>query len=855
MRLVFDPSFDSGAYPGPDVSAGPVVGEHWVGPHGLLGALETDLGLRGPELSVDDRVASLLPRLAAPGAFWSGSFEVDPQGTARRLLRLRDALVAGGWAFRALTPRLAQLAEVCGDGLSGTPDRVWAVIDALRPRSTQLRSLTLVEPTDDLEQVWQRLFVRLAACGAEIARRPLTSALASGDLAAAREADFAPRGDGSLQLLRCYGELEAADEVAAFCASADLGRLLVIQPEACLDDAFARHGVPTLGARDPVARDALVALVGLTLRLGWSPADPADALAVLEMRRGPVPGALARALVGALSAAPSVHGAAFRAAMDTALGAEADPRRRERSRERLSWLFAEDASRAEDRYPVAAAKLRLKKLRAWLEGVGHAGASDTAAAVDVCRHLSALLEGWPSNTLGSATLAQLLRDAAASPSGARHEAQAGAQTVRGPGAVAGPADTIVWWRFTADAVGQLPRLPLLQRDRQALNDAEVVLSDPRTVAQARSTRWARPLHQARRHLILVSPAGDGGMRAPHPLWDELVARASASSLASIQGRRLRGATLRQAVAHRPWPSPRIEFGVPSAASRLAQPDRLSASAMETLLGCSLKWALERVGRLHGPKRLPQGSRLQGILAHAVLAAVFETRPASETEARERAATHFDRLVKETAAILLLPGYDALCAHTKQVCEGAAEDLYRRYADLGRWPIAREHRLDRELAGLSLRGDLDVLLGDEPTVIDLKWASGKIHQKKLAQGSALQLAVYSVLASESDRPDVPAAYYVLDERRLLSPSGEELAGSHVEPGPTLQETWDALRASVKEAFGSGALGAGRLQAPGARNEKGDQEGIDYGRLRVAPPCRFCELGALCGRDFQTGEDTP
>ncbi len=131
MKVHFDPSFDSSAWPGPLGGKSASSGEVWTGAVGLLGILETRLGLAGPKFSDAERAAGLIPALRNTEGFWSVSFENDPVATARRLLAWRDELWLYGWRGQPVAPRLDQLANVAQNVLPGYPDRLAAVADAL----------------------------------------------------------------------------------------------------------------------------------------------------------------------------------------------------------------------------------------------------------------------------------------------------------------------------------------------------------------------------------------------------------------------------------------------------------------------------------------------------------------------------------------------------------------------------------------------------------------------------------------------------------------------------------------------------------------------------------------------------
>jgi hypothetical protein len=73
VRIVFDPDFDYGSWPGQlgeEPSKKAVIGETWVGLIGLRGHLESALGLSGLYPSTAERVASLAGAVRSVEGFW-----------------------------------------------------------------------------------------------------------------------------------------------------------------------------------------------------------------------------------------------------------------------------------------------------------------------------------------------------------------------------------------------------------------------------------------------------------------------------------------------------------------------------------------------------------------------------------------------------------------------------------------------------------------------------------------------------------------------------------------------------------------------------------------------------------------
>ena len=97
----------------------------------MLGILETMTGLSGPSIPSALRAAELVPDVRSISGFWSRSAQVDPFGTAKRVLQWRDLLRMHGWRSQPVSTRLEELAEVTVKASPGFPDRLLMVADTL----------------------------------------------------------------------------------------------------------------------------------------------------------------------------------------------------------------------------------------------------------------------------------------------------------------------------------------------------------------------------------------------------------------------------------------------------------------------------------------------------------------------------------------------------------------------------------------------------------------------------------------------------------------------------------------------------------------------------------------------------
>ena len=863
MKIVFDPAFDRSVWRGDAANDKPATaGEAWTGQAGLLGILETQLGLGGPSFPVVERAAALVPVLRKTEGFWSRSFENDALATARTILLWRDTLVLHGWQGQPVSPRLRQLAAVTRDVLPGQPDRLRAVLTALSTQGTEIESISRYEPLDDLPGLWLAVFAGLKAHGTVVSDIAQIESPAKGNLQAARNKGFDPVArDDSLQFLDAPGPLDAAERVAVWIAGLDdPANVLIVGGDSVLDTALHRCGLPTLGGVNTTPDDTLLQVLPLVLAAGWAPPDPQRVLELLTLPRSPVPRRLANSLADALHQCPAVGSDPWNAAMKKGLDTIADKDDRARMAERMGILFSISAPHHEI-YPAAEVARRIAALRTWLQGCRSGEAIDTApwdAAISQCATVSHLIARAQLTELSPAQMQRLVEDATAQASGlTMFPAEAGLAHVHAPEAVAGPAECLVWWQFTESSVAALSRLPLARAEKDALANAGVAIPDPAITAVARAARWRRPLLNAARRLILVCPerGADGEPQHPHPLWDEILANLfdpSRPELASVLMRRELAPAGRRPLKRRkllPLPQSQREW---HPARPVLPRARESPSSAGKLLGCPLQWTLWYAGHIRGGSSavLSQGSQLHGTLAHYIIARVLARQPASAADAGKLAGRMFDTLGPELATRLFLPGAEAFRASVRRVTVLAARDLVGRLRQWGAAVVSSEKEYEGMGLGTRLTGTPDLVIDSPRRIIDFKWAGIGYRRDLLARGGAYQLAVYGRLAAGKGGM-LPAAYYILASRRLLTASPDAFPGAEVVSGPELEAVWNGLEcahaARRKELKARLVIAAGFLESEEATLPEHDALTED-GVLELARPCRFCDYAGLCGIDF-------
>lgn len=869
MRIVFDPDFEQGCWPGPLRGGTASAGEDWVGPSRFAQILEMAFGLGGPGLTSRERAAMLVPSIRATEGFWSKSAEVDPFATARRLLHWRDTFAMAGWNGASTQPRMAALAKLVTDAAPGIPDRLQAIHRALERRNPDIETVSLLSPRGELELLWRRTLDLLEQRRTRIVETELTAVQAAdgNDLKGARDKHFVPKGDGSLRLLREAGPLAAAEEVAAWLASLGRGRdTLVVSGDPALDAALHRHGLPTTGASHELRDGLPLQILPLVLDLGWLPQDPQRAYELLSLPSSPVPSELRWRLRRALAEWPAVDSDEWREALAEGLAAIEEPHRRDRVKQRMDVLWDARIPRRAN-FPVAELVRRVAVLRTWVAGRMAVAETDGAmwgAAAAQCGTLLDLVQHSGLVDLSAAQLRHLVIEATEGAGGENpFPPEAGMPHVGSPGGVAGPASVIVWWNFNAGASPSIERLPLTRAERTELESLGVALPDPGTVAAAQARRWRRPLIQAEERLLLVCPEKDieGEDLHPHPLWDELVARVEAKNTRRAAEAALLRASLEKDLPQSkrsqrtllPLPTPQREWTV--LPGRIERRKRESPSSVQTLFGCPFQWVLQYAGKLDGPDsaQVDEGTsaRVLGELLHKIMNQLFAGPAREPGTASAEAGVIFDREGPRLVAALFLPGADAQREHIRRVATRTAHTLYSLMAAGQLRVLATEQERTGEALNTEFAGLVDLVLGDPPRILDLKWGGASTKRRLLEVGAAIQLAAYALLERQGKGPFPPVGYFVMDGQRLLTTDPKAFANAEQVDGPSPEETWRLVEAT--HALEWEAVSAGRVGARGVTGAGGEQPlkeaSVEAGALRLPPGCRYCDYDALCGRAFE------
>lgn len=896
MKILFGMHLDGAPWSGEPAA----MGEARVGPRGLLGILESELGLSRPQVHPVHRIDGYMKRLEAAdceSAWFHKSFDVDPWSTSRQLLKWRDQLVEAGWTGEALETesiRLRTLSELELPDFpipTGYPERIREAIGRLEKGfPVHIGSVCLTEPRSLLPPVWRKLLSLLEAQGATISernQRPMGTEgsnllrIQKGLLGEEAVGELNPEDD-SVVLLKAENEWEAAETLALWLSSDRKENKAVSiicgRDTRVLDQSLKARGLPRLGRGEPSVWRERQQILPLVLANAWIPVDIRRLVEVLSLSMAPFPKWVCKQLLRAVAEEPGVGGRAWNQALSgieerikLEKEKEGDPKAEELASayvRRIQALLVED--RFDPAEGIPEEKLR-ERCAVVMDLIGWRLEQDPALKeiVGQVREMQELSHG--KGRIPRLTLERILDaviGAGDLPEDVFEEA-GNWETADHPGQVVDTCGELVWWGFNDGGNASVEFWS--PDEREALRRAGVFLEEPGLLRLREAHAWRQAALASRKRLVAVHIAGiDGEEAYHHPFWDVILCAARQGE-AAVSETRAEAVLVRECrelehketwtFAGRTCVLKAVSEAAPEpvAATRkipeavVPAPEKLSYSQMSTLIGCPMKWALQYHAGLRLPESqaIPEGNQMIGSLCHRIIEELYkEGGWIDADEARGKAENLFDELVPSMASELLLDGQSIRRQRTRHaVIEAvgrlvAAVNGCRLRVERTEAPL--EGRLATETGDIFFSGFSDLLLRDEDGrtfVLDLKWSnSSKYKKKEVEDGRALQLAVYAWMLRSAE-PSVPvhAGYFMLAQGEMLTDS-PALEKEPIASARTLEETWELGETEVEEAVER--LGSGVLEAKGVKElQEARERKIKSDKLREELEKRSLEEGWL------------
>jgi ATP-dependent helicase/nuclease subunit B len=723
------------------------------------------------------------------------------------------------------------------------------------------------------------------------------------------------QGDGSLILLRAETSRELADATAALLSAWHEPSTAIIRSgeKRPFDDALVAHGLASQGLDSTSEWRPALQVLPLAVELAFEPRDPYRVLELLTLPVGPFQGLVGGKLASALAEAPGIGGPAWQdakkkiaeltrakilresassgVALDAAEGLADE--RVEAQRETIATWLELPGLEATKPAPRASLLTVADRVQTWLRkrlAVVKKSAQADPTNPALAEHADILGTAFARAQEFHATLshesragldlvdARLLLEQVSS----GHtlvlstEAAGRIDPVDSPAALRRARDVVVWWHCVGGTEWRPSVRPWRKNELAALSAAGLLLPHPEERLAAEAQSWHHAIHAARKRLVLAIPRWAlGEALEPHPVWHEIAARFGAKSAdlarITVDAHDLLAGRV-HALGHAAPPVVRDlgPLALPAARPEwrldpayLGAAVRHSATSLDALVGCPLQWVFKYPAHIQpgALDSISSGPQLCGKLGHRLVEELHGAGVLANPGALgEVVASSLDRLLREEAAVFLLPGATFELSQLRDQLGRAVTSLAEMLTESKLTVAGVEVVVEAPWRAGVLGGRLDLLLRDEAgrdVVLDLKWGLSR-YRDLLQSGGATQLAVYAAARMQATKAKAmpAAAYFSLKRGQLLAtPGGPFRSRSTPIDGPDLAETWARFERTADRV--EKTLLTGRVPVTGVRGGKPLLEGMglsasDQDR-HLAPEkdaaCTYCPYDALCGRKWQ------
>ncbi|RJR55296.1 MAG: PD-(D/E)XK nuclease family protein [Desulfobacteraceae bacterium] len=907
MHIIFGYELDSASFPDALGQEMACQGTAVLGPHGLLGVVETSLGLSGMQVPQAVRIGQYLKRLREfddGGRFYSRSMQADAWSVAKQLLTWRDELVIAGWQRgvpKGASPRLRDLTAVEQlhhlELAPGIGDRLNNAIGTLNStRKLDIQLIQLIEPRLSLPQSWGRLFNALLQCDVRVEEVEKTVFdFADHDISDLNILRRALQGekpdpgsirvDGSMTILRGADKYEVSEALASWLEVRDLSKVLIIRGNGSfvLNDALHAHNLPGLGSESRSRWRTALQVLPLILSNHWEPFDPQRLLEILTLPKSPIPRWAARYFEKSLRDHPGIGGPKWKEAWESVVAnyqAKASGKEDaalpkgsvEAFQENLSFWLGERRYDPKQGMPTAVIRDICTKVANWASTRG--GLENDELLITSAALANAAGDSVAASGLDKVTLPQLNRildsvmgEGLENP--VDFPQAAPWSQVETPGQVWGSADTVVWWNFTSSGVDQR-RIPWTLAEREALCSVGVNLEDTRQARLREAGYWRKPVAAAAKQLVLVIPESiSGEVAVPHPFWDEIRYLLKLNE-AEIQKLSFNAQELwknhttkvidslinRNSVPEVSIAAPYREWSIPPVC--ILPREGESASSLFKLIQCPLSWVFQYIAKLYPGDllALPGVSQILGTLSHFIIETmVSESSKWNPDEAERRALQLYDEYVPKIAAVLDHPGRELEKLRHRQQVGQAVKRLFSLIEAANLQIVGYEVKKERSfIEGKVLEGRIDLILASsegESIVLDLKWAKkARYKGEELREGKALQLATYGWLLEGEEGRFPAGGYYMLAQGELLVSSCPLFPDPNVIHDVNLEDVWqrslNAYRHRLKQLQNGLALAEGIEDFAESESPTEKQEIAEVeDSLELGARCEWCAFLNLCG----------
>jgi hypothetical protein len=549
-----------------------------------------------------------------------------------------------------------------------------------------------------------------------------------------------------------------------------------------LEQSLTSESLPAMGIPSAsLARPSLQALK-LAPAFLWEPVDVFKVMEFLTLPVKPLNNELALEIARVMAEKPGFFSANWIAAVESFFENN-DPDGK--IREQYNFWFRRPRFSADRLAPAGDAEAVYSYLFDWALGqYEDGGKTDTSLLLlaEQAGRIAELLRAIPEQWISYLELERIVRTIIEAAPMQITPAEAGAlQFIRQPGALAGEAESLVWWNFVHNSDTPPPD-KWRNEERDWLSSKGVHLRTQREISRMNQILTAKPLNYTTGTLVLVVPDQvDGAETPPHLLLSDLKVRLGDKFDNCVYHTDNAADRERLRTIFRQPARVQLQVGTPArprAQVYVKNPNLISGSDYETptnlesLFYYPHRWFFRQKLRLFPSSLLSVTGHttLLGSLAHRIFEILLEepVNTMSREDIFDRIdAIASDLLPREGAPLLLYGREPERNAFIRRV-KNAAWNLVSIIRDNG-WAVeATEIRLEGEFCGIPVRGKADLVLrrNDELAILDIKWSGMNRRRELIRNGEDLQLVLYAhLLPPEGYWPHT--AYFILEDGKLVA----------------------------------------------------------------------------------------
>ncbi|MEI6173239.1 MAG: PD-(D/E)XK nuclease family protein [Bacteroidota bacterium] len=816
MKIHYSQYFDDGVFQGTSRKEKATVNVIYLGPMGLLGFLERELGLTGDYPDAMDRAnrySSALRKHVAecPEAFYAQAFETDETGVAKDLLRWRDDLVWLGW--KKLKPeeqpqRLNTLARVelqFNDRYFhyGVADRWQDVIESLQKIAVTFHvKLIIYDDRELVHPFFKKLFILLGK-NTEYQNLNATISMGNNNLGTVKKlllgngpkgAIFKPLSeDNSFSILRLKDNHLAAD-VLSNQIRQGFKPVVINDENKVLDYYLVANGLPACGSTLTNSNPLIIQLFKLICVGLISPLNVFNLLSLLQSPYSPIPKILSLRLARHLIEKPGVDGALWKEIIENYFvelgknepGAKKWKKKRDEVALFLSFNF-------EPTIDVMRIKNVYASLKGWADRHSLPAIHDhTDEERDQFAYLSRLSETLlrkiqdESEPYDGNKLLKMVESIYEPASFPNEIVQT--NSVERLNSPAGLLDNppLIWWQDCYNSVIKAEQHAFLyfgEIEFLKRNGIDTYL--PADQVKMAYEKIKRGILAAESQCVLVvAEKHNGEETSTHPIISEITAgfqnlHQVAATLNDIELLTLFPLQTKLTEEIR-LPEPKIRWEIKNP-QKLTKRDTESASSIEKLIQHPFEWVIEYQAKLNTGNSftLPDLFTLKGNIAHATTEAIL-TQFKNDAHFRltdELIADQLNMKILEEGLVFMLSEQRFEYAELVRKYTNAIRSLVSIITENELKTIGCEYNAEKVIPGIGVvAGKIDLVLENkqgQQVIFDLKWTkNNKKYQVKLEEGKSVQLAIYSGLLDSA----LKTGYFMFDSGKLYT--GHDFKGGNV-----------------------------------------------------------------------------